>query len=144
VDPEEYQHLLEDYSHLAPPSRHEVLEGRVLKISGSEVFIDVGYKSDGVAPLAQFQDLNGQIAVQVGDLVQVMVESGQTSEGYVHLSHEKASRVKIWDNLEKALQEQLTVSGRVLGRVARVHARVTGRRTSHPQRGPVHRAGYPG
>jgi small subunit ribosomal protein S1 len=117
VDPEEYQHLLEDYSHLAPPSRHEVIEGRVLKISGADVFIDVGYKSDGVAPLAQFTDLNGNVTVRPGDTVEVMVDSGHTSEGYVHLSHEKASRLKIWDNLEKALQEQLTISGRVVGRV---------------------------
>lgn len=36
VDPEEYQHLLEDYSHLAPPSRDELIEGRVLKISASQ------------------------------------------------------------------------------------------------------------
>ena len=117
VDPEEYQHLLEDYSHLAPPSRHEVLEGRVLKISGADVYIDVGYKSDGVAPLSQFLDSAGHAAVQPGDLVEVMVESGHTSEGYVLLSHEKASRLKIWDHLEKAQQEQLTISGRVLGRV---------------------------
>lgn len=117
VDPEEYQHLLEDYSHLAPPARHEVLEGRVLKISPTGVFIDVGYKSDGVAPLAQFTDAGGNLTVQVGDLVEVMVESGQTSEGYVLLSHERASRLKIWDNLETALQQQLTISGLVLGRV---------------------------
>jgi small subunit ribosomal protein S1 len=117
VDPDEYQHLLEDYSHLAPPSRHEVIEGRVLKISGSDVFIDVGYKSDGMAPLAQFLDLNGHVTVQPGDIVEVMVESGHTSEGYVHLSHERASRLKIWDNLERALEQQLTLSGRVLGRV---------------------------
>jgi len=117
VDPEEYQHLLEDYSHLAPPSRHEVLEGRVLKISGSDVFIDVGYKSDGVAPLSQFADASGNVTVQAGDLVEVMVESGHTSEGYVVLSHEKAARLKVWDNLENALQQQLTISGLVLGRV---------------------------
>lgn len=117
VDPEEYQHLLEDYSHLAPPSRHEILEGRVLKISPGGVFIDVGYKSDGVAPLAHFTGADGAITVQAGDLVEVMVESGQTSEGYVPLSHEKAARLKIWDNLEKALQEQLTISGLVTGRV---------------------------
>jgi small subunit ribosomal protein S1 len=117
VDPDEYQHLLEDYSHLAPPSRHEILEGRVLKISAAGVFIDVGYKSDGVAPLAQFADSMGAIAVQPGDIVEVMVESGQTSEGYVQLSHEKATRLKIWDNLEKALEEQLTLSGLVTGRV---------------------------
>jgi len=117
VDPEEYQHLLEDYSHLAPPSRHEVLEGRVLKISGTGVFIDVGYKSDGVAPIAQFTDAEGNITVHPGDVVDVMVESGQTSEGYVVLSHEKAARLKVWDNLEKALQLQLTISGLVVGRV---------------------------
>jgi small subunit ribosomal protein S1 len=117
VDPEEYQHLLEDYSHLAPPSRHEVLEGRVLKISGSHVFIDFGYKSDGVAPASQFTDTNGTITVHAGDLVEVMVEIGHTSEGYVVLSHEKAARLKIWDNLESALQQQLTISGLVLGRV---------------------------
>jgi small subunit ribosomal protein S1 len=117
VDPEEYQHLLEDYSHLAPPSRHEVLEGRVLKVSAGDVFIDVGYKSDGVAPLSQFTDANGTVTVHPGDLVEVMVESGHTSEGYVVLSHEKAARLKIWDNLENALQQQLTISGLVLGRV---------------------------
>jgi small subunit ribosomal protein S1 len=117
VDPDEYQHLLEDYSHLAPPSRHEVLEGRVLKISGNDVFIDVGSKSDGVAPLAQFTDANGAVTVRAGDIVEVMIESGHTSEGYVVLSHEKASRLKVWDNLENALQRQLTISGLVVGRV---------------------------
>jgi small subunit ribosomal protein S1 len=117
VDPEEYQHLLEDYSHLAPPSRHEVIEGRVLKISGSDVFIDVGSKSDGVAPLSQFIDANGVVTVHSGDIVEVMLESSHTSEGYVVLSHEKAARLKIWDNLESALNQQLTISGLVIGRV---------------------------
>jgi small subunit ribosomal protein S1 len=117
VDPEEYQHLLEDYSHLAPPSRHEVLEGRILKISGADVFIDVGSKSDGVAPLSQFMDAQGAVTIRPGDLVDVMIESGHTSEGYVVLSHERAARLKVWDNLENALQQQLTISGLVLGRV---------------------------
>jgi small subunit ribosomal protein S1 len=117
VDPEEYQHLLEDYSHLAPPSRHEVLEGKVLKISAGDVFIDVGYKSDGVASISQFTDASGNVTVHPGDLVEVMVESGHTSEGYVLLSHEKAARLKIWDHLEKAMEQQLTLSGLVLGKV---------------------------
>src|SRR5665213_3047718 len=111
VDPDEYQHLLEDYSHLAPPSRHEVLEGKVLKISGSNVFIDVGYKSDGVAPVAQFTDAEGRVTIRPGDMVEVMVESGQTSEGYVPLSHEKAARLKIWDRLESAMERQSSISG---------------------------------
>jgi small subunit ribosomal protein S1 len=117
VDAEDYQHFLEDYSHLAPPSRHEVIEGRVLKIKGGEVYIDFGSKSDGVTPLSQFQDLSGNTSVKPGDIVEVMVEGGYTAEGYVQLSHEKAARLKVWDNLERALTEQLTISGRVLGRV---------------------------
>ena len=117
VDPEEYQHLLEDYSHLAPPARHEVLEGKVLKVSATQVFIDVGHKSDGVAPVEQFREADGSITVAVGDLVEVIIEDGHTSEGYVRLSHERASRLRIWDTLDKALAENLTVSGRVTGRV---------------------------
>ena len=46
-----------------------------------------------------------------------MVERGQSSEGYVHLSHERAARLKVWDNLEKALEQQLTLSGLVTRRV---------------------------
>ena len=117
VDPDEYQHLLEDYSHLAPPSRDELLEGRVLKISGNQVFIDVGSKSDGVAPLSQFTDFEGTTSIQPGDMVEVMIEEGRTSEGYIPLSHEKAARLKVWDRLERALEDQTTLSGRVTGKV---------------------------
>ena len=117
VDPEEYQHLLEDYSHLAPPSRDELIEGRVLKISASQVFIDVGRKSDGVAPISHFTDHEGNVSVNAGDLVQVMLESGRTSEGYIVLSHEKAARIKVWDRLEKALEEQAVINGLVTGKI---------------------------
>ena len=117
VDAEDYQHFLEDYSHLAPPSRHEVIEGRVLKIKGGDVYIDFGSKSDGVTLLAEFQDADGNFTVKPGDVVDIMVEGGYTPEGYVQLSHEKAARLKVWDNLELALSEQLSISGRVLGRV---------------------------
>ena len=117
VDPEEYEHLLEDFSHLAPPSRHEVLDGRVLKVSGQSVFIDVGYKSDGVAPLSQFIGPDGNAAVATGDIVQVMVEPGRHEDGYVLLSHERAARLKVWDNLEHALERQTTLTGHVTGRI---------------------------
>ncbi len=117
VDAEDYQHFLEDYSHLAPPSRHEVIEGRVLAIKGGNVYIDFSAKSDGVAPLSQFQDFSGNFTVKPGDIVEIMVEGGFTAEGCMQLSHEKAARLKVWDNLERALNEQLTISGRVLGRV---------------------------
>jgi small subunit ribosomal protein S1 len=115
--PENYEDLLDDYSHFAPPAADEVLRGTVLGIIGKDVIIDFGYKSEGVVPIEQFQTRSGELTVQPGDVVDVMIEQGEPPEGYVLLSHTRASRLRIWDNLEKAYQEQLPISGHVIGRV---------------------------
>ena len=114
---ENYEDLLEDYSHFAPPAADEVLQGTVLSITAKDVIIDFGYKSEGIVPLEQFQTPSGEITVKRGDVVDVMIEHGEPPEGYVLLSHTRAARLRIWDNLDKAFQEQLVISGRVLGRV---------------------------
>ncbi len=115
--PESYENLLDDYSHFAPPAADEVLQGTVLSITAKDVIIDFGYKSEGIVPIEQFQTAGGEITVRAGDAVDVMIEHGEQPEGYVLLSHTRAARLRIWDNLEKAYQEQLIISGRVLGRV---------------------------
>jgi small subunit ribosomal protein S1 len=118
VVPENYEDFLEDYSHFAPPAADEVLQGTVLGITGKDVIIDFGYKSEGIVPIEQFQTQAGEINVRVGDAVDVMIEpGGEQPEGYVLLSHTRAARLRIWDNLDKAYQDQLVISGRVLGRV---------------------------
>jgi len=115
---EDYGHLIEDYSHFAPPSEGELLEGRVLKVTDKEVIVDFGYKSEGLVPIEQFMQPDGQVLVRPGDVIDVMVDRhGPEPEGYILLSHERASRLRAWDNLEKAHREQLLVYGRVLGRV---------------------------
>jgi small subunit ribosomal protein S1 len=115
--PESYEHLLEDYSHFAPPSADEVLQGTVLGITVKDVIIDFGYKSEGIVPIEQFQSPTGEVTVKRGDVVDVMIDRSEQVEGYVLLSHTKAARLRIWDNLERAANEQLVLSGRVLGRV---------------------------
>ncbi len=115
--PESYEHLLEDYSHFAPPSADEVVQGTVLGITAKDVIIDFGYKSEGIVPIEQFQSLSGEVTVKIGDVVDVMIDRSEQVEGYVLLSHTKAARLRIWDNLEHAANEQLVLSGRVLGRV---------------------------
>jgi small subunit ribosomal protein S1 len=115
--PENYEHLLEDYSHFAPPAADEVLQGTVLSITGKDVIIDFGYKSEGIVPIEQFQTPAGELTVSPGDVVDVMIEHGEPPEGYVLLSHTRAARLRIWDHLEKAYNDQLIISGRVLGRV---------------------------
>jgi small subunit ribosomal protein S1 len=114
---EDYEGLLDDYSHFAPPAEGEVLQGRVLKVTAKDVIIDFGYKSEGLVPIEQFVDASGVPQVHAGDVVDVMVDHGERPEGYVLLSHAKAARLRVWDNLETAFNDQLIISGHVLGRV---------------------------
>ncbi|MCC6394141.1 MAG: 30S ribosomal protein S1 [Bryobacterales bacterium] len=115
---DEYEQLLDDYSHFAAPAEGEILAGHVLKITDKEVIVDFGYKSEGIVPIAEFQLPDGSIAVQAGDSIDVMVDRHAPHvEGYITLSHEKAVRLRSWDTLEKAFQEGLPILGRVIGRI---------------------------
>src|SRR5690348_16109293 len=104
---ESYESLLDEYSHLSPPAEGEVLRGVILKITPKDVIVDFGYKSEGLVPIEQFLGPNGEVTVQPGDTVDVMLDHGPPQEGYVLLSHAKAARLRVWDNLEKAHAEQL-------------------------------------
>ncbi|MBL8176713.1 MAG: 30S ribosomal protein S1 [Bryobacterales bacterium] len=112
------EQLLDDYSHFAPPAEGELLQGHVLKVTDKEVIVDFGYKSEGIVPLSEFLLPDGSLTLKRGDSVDVMVDRHAPQvEGYVTLSHEKAVRLRNWDTLEKAFQEGLLISGRVLGRI---------------------------
>ena len=117
LDPEDYEHLLEDYSHFVPPAENEILQGRVLKVTAKEVIVDFAYKSEGLVPIEQFLSPAGEVRVKAGDTIDVMVDHGEHVEGYVLLSHEKAVRLRVWEDLEKAFANQLVILGRVIGRV---------------------------
>ena len=113
----DYAQMLDDYSHFAPPAEGEVLKGYVLKVTDKEVIVDFGYKSEGLVPIEQFVQPDGSVHVKPGDTIDVMVDrTGERPEGYVLLSYEKATRLRAWDDLDKAQRENLTITGRVLGR----------------------------
>ena len=116
-DGENYESLLDEYTHLAPPAEGEILQGTVLKVTSKDVIVDVGYKSEGLVPVEQFLTPQGELTVKPGDVVDVMIDHGEPQEGYVLLSHQKAARVRVWDNLEKAFTDGSVILGRVLGRV---------------------------
>jgi small subunit ribosomal protein S1 len=115
-DSESYQSLLDEYTHLAP-AEGEVLQGTVLKITAKDAIVDFGYKSEGLVPIEQLLGPGGEPTVQVGDVLDVMIDHGEQPEGYILLSHAKAARVRVWDNLEKAFADQLVILGHVMGRV---------------------------
>jgi small subunit ribosomal protein S1 len=95
----------------------EVVKGVVLQVSDSEVIVDVGYKSEGIIAIDEFRDETGKISVKLGDIVDVLLEKTEDKEGYVVLSKEKAEKMKVWDDVERAYQERRVVVGRVIERV---------------------------
>jgi len=114
----DYEQLIDDYSHFAPPAEGEVIEGRVLKVTPTEVIVDFGYKSEGLVPIEQVREPDGSVNVKPGDTLDVVVDHRQQEiDGYVLLSHERARRIRAWDTLEKAYREHLLVNARVLGRI---------------------------
>ena len=115
-DSESYRSLLDEYTHLAP-AEGELLQGTVLKVTAKDVIVDFGYKSEGLVPIEQFLGPAGELSVQAGDVVDVMIDHGEQPEGYTLLSHAKAARIRVWDNLEKAFADQLVLLGHVMGRV---------------------------
>ena len=86
-------------------------------MTASEVIVDVGYKSEGIIAVDEFLDENGEVTVQPGDIVDVLLERTEDREGYVVLSREKAEKMKIWDEVEKAYAERKVVIGRVIERI---------------------------
>jgi len=98
-------------------SEGEVVSGRVIAITGGNVMIDVGFKSEGVIPIEQFMNDQGQVAIQTGDTVEVFLEQTEDSNGHVVLSREKAERMKIWTEIENAFRDGSIVKGRVIERI---------------------------
>ncbi|MBC7355203.1 MAG: small subunit ribosomal protein [Desulfomicrobiaceae bacterium] len=93
-----------------------IVKGEVVKIDDAAVLVDVNFKSEGQIPVAEFME-NGQIAVKVGDVVDVYVVRKSEREGTIVLSREKAKRMQVLDELERVLESGETVMGRIVRRI---------------------------
>jgi small subunit ribosomal protein S1 len=99
-----------EQSHRQKPEERggNAIEGTVVQISGDSVFIDVGYKTEGILPLADFQAAGE--AVKRGDKIAVTIK-GRDPEGYYQLSRIKVERPKDWSALEKAFADKTPIGG---------------------------------
>ena len=95
----------------------EVVRGAVVEIRGKDVIVDIGYKGSGTVNLDEFNNPDGTQGVQVGDVVEVLLEMLEDANGNVRLSRERAEKMKIWDEVEKAFRSNMTVHGTVLEKV---------------------------
>ena len=95
----------------------ELITGEIVSITDDVVVVNAGLKSEGIIPISQFKDHEGNIAVNVGDDIEVVLESLENGFGETQLSREKAMRVKAWDILETAFEDQSIVKGVMTGKV---------------------------
>ncbi|MSP90878.1 MAG: 30S ribosomal protein S1 [Myxococcales bacterium] len=95
----------------------EIVRGTVLSVQKDFVIVDIKYKSEGQIAIQEFTEHDGTISVQPGDEIDVYVESRENDSGLVELSKEKADRLKIWDEIAEACENEELVEGVITGRV---------------------------
>ncbi|HEV2064252.1 MAG TPA: 30S ribosomal protein S1, partial [Thermoanaerobaculia bacterium] len=118
LTPQEYEHLLAQYENSFKNLQEgQIIRGRVLAVTASEVIVDIGYKSEGIIPATEFTDFSGNVTVKQGDAVDVLLERTEDQNGYVVLSKDKAEKMKVWDEVEKSYRLGTTVRGRVIDRI---------------------------
>src|SRR6185436_3179233 len=88
----------------------EIVKGNIIEVRPKEVLVDIGYKSEGVIPGAEFEDIK---TVKVGDQIDVLIEKLEDKEGMVVLSKEKAEFKKNWEKILQICNEGGTVAGKV-------------------------------
>ncbi|MFW6081194.1 MAG: 30S ribosomal protein S1 [Desulfosalsimonas sp.] len=95
----------------------EVVNGRIISVDKDHVLVDVGYKSEGLIPIHEFKDGDGNVNAAVDDDVEVMIEWWDEEEERVLLSKEKAAKVKVWDAIKDVYEAESTIEGVITNRV---------------------------
>lgn len=88
----------------------EIVKGTVIEVRPKEVMVDIGYKSEGVIPANEFDDIK---TVKLGDLIDVLIERLEDKDGMVVLSKEKAEFKQNWEKIVSTANEGITVMGKV-------------------------------
>ena len=86
----------------------EVVDGTVIAMNKREVVVNIGYKSDGIIPMAEFR-YNPDL--KVGDTVEVYIENQEDKKGQLVLSHRKARATRSWDRVNAALENEEIIKG---------------------------------
>lgn len=109
---ESFGDMLTKFERSVPrrPESGKQIEGTVITVTAESVLLDIGFKTEGILPLADFQSAGE--TVKPGDKLQVSVK-GRDPEGYYELSRFKVARPTDWDSLEKAFAEKATIVGTV-------------------------------
>ena len=95
----------------------EVITAEVVRVDQNHVVVNAGLKSESYIAVEEFRNDHGEVDVKAGDYVMVAIEALEDGYGETRLSRDKAKRIAAWNDLEKALNEGLLVTGLISGRV---------------------------
>jgi small subunit ribosomal protein S1 len=112
---EEYDRMLAAYDETLKDIREgEIVSGKVIQVTESDIMVDVGFKSEGVIPIVEFGE---PLNIKVGDEVDVFLESMENQEGQLVLSKQKADFMKVWDTIKESYENGNLVEGRLQRRI---------------------------
>ncbi|MEK7251388.1 MAG: 30S ribosomal protein S1 [Bacteroidota bacterium] len=95
-------------------SEGEIVRGRVVAIGDGDVSIDIGFKSEGVVPLAEFSNKD---ELKVGDEIEVFLESVENKDGQLVLSRKRADFMRVWERVTKSFETGEVLQGRCVRRI---------------------------
>ncbi len=114
---ESFAELFEESLSKTEMKPGSILMGTVVAITGDYVIVNAGLKSEGAIPLEQFYNDKGELESQVGDVVEVALDSIEDGFGETRLSREKARRARAWSVLEEAQENDEIIKGSITGKV---------------------------
>jgi len=114
---ESFAQLFEESIQALETRPGSIVRGTVVAIQKDVVLVDAGVKSESAIPVEQFKNAKGEVEVNVGDVVDVALDTIDDGFGETVLSREKAKRHEAWQRLEEACEKQETVVGIINGKV---------------------------
>ncbi len=113
--PQEYGELMKMYEGtLGKITEHEIVKGRIVQINDDEVSIDIGFKSEGVVPRNEFNNIQD---LKPGDEVEVYLEKVEDSDGKLILSRKRADFMRVWERIIKGYEHQEVLTATVIRRI---------------------------
>lgn len=112
------ENFLEMYEEsLKTMQEGELVRGEIVQIEKDFVLVDIGYKSEGQIPVEEFIDSQGNLTAKVGDKLDVLLEKREDDRGKILLSRDKATKIKIWDDIKRIYEEDGSIKGKISSRI---------------------------
>ncbi len=113
----EFARLFEESTKKIKLKEGEIVAGRVVRITRDHVVVDIGFKSEGQIPVAEFKNFHGEVTAKPGDEISVLLESVEDEHGNMVLSKERADAMQTWDKLVDLSEKDGDIEGVVVAKV---------------------------